>query len=68
MVGRISSGEILILLLIAVAWVLACAWIYRDANRRGMRGEFWVLALIFTSVFGGLFIYLAIRDRFPARN
>lgn len=48
-------------------FIAAAIFVYNDAQRRGMNGWLWVLALLFTNVLGGLFIYLAVRDRLPVQ-
>lgn len=60
---RVGAIEGLVLI---VVFLVPAIWIYRDAKDRQMNGAFWALALLFTNVLGGLFIYLAIRDRFPS--
>jgi len=46
-------------ILFAVA-LLACVWIYQDAEARGKNGALWVVILIFTHVFG-LILWLIVR-------
>jgi len=48
--------------------ILACIWIYKDAEKRGKSGAIWVILLIVASVFGSfigfiivIVVWLAIR-------
>lgn len=47
-------------LFIVVPWIIALAYIWRDASRRGQPGWLWALATIFLSWFGVL-AYLVVR-------
>lgn len=51
---------IVLALFIVVPWIIALAYIWRDANRRGQPGWLWALAGIFLSWFGVL-AYLIVR-------
>jgi hypothetical protein len=53
-------------LVFLILGLLLCVWIYRDANRRGMNGILWVLAILVGSFFWlgwlvVLVIYLLVR-------
>jgi hypothetical protein len=59
---------IVFLLIPLIIALLACIWIYKDAEKRGKSGAIWVLILILASVFGNfigfiivIVIWLAIR-------
>lgn len=43
-----------------VLWIFVIAWVYRDAERRGMNGVLWAL-LVFIGNLIGLLIYLIVR-------
>ena len=43
-----------------ILWIMVIAWVYRDAERRGMNGLLWAL-LVFIGNLIGLIIYLIIR-------
>ena len=42
-------------------WILVIAWVYRDAERRGMNGLLWALLVLIGNLIG-LIIYLIIRN------
>jgi len=46
-------------IVLAVA-LLACVWIYQDAEARGKNGALWVVILVLTHVFG-LVLWLIVR-------
>jgi len=52
-------------LLIFVLGIIPMAWVYKDAQKRGMSGIAWIAAMIFTNLLGAFFIYLAVRGKFP---
>ena len=41
--------------------VLLCAWVYRDAQNKGMNGVLWTAVVFFVPSYIGLIIYLIIR-------
>ena len=49
-----------------ILWIMVIAWVYRDAERRGMNGLLWAL-LVFIGNLIGLIIYLIIRTESPAK-
>jgi len=51
-------------LFILVPWIIALAYIWRDARRRGQPGWLWALAGIFLSWFG-ILAYLVVRAFVP---
>jgi hypothetical protein len=53
-------------LVLLVIWILVIAWVYRDAERRGMNGLLWAL-LVFIGNLIGLIIYLIIRTESRSR-
>ena len=54
-------------LFILVPWIIALAYIWRDARRRGQPGWLWALVGIFLSWFG-ILAYLIVRAFTPAAN
>ncbi|MGB3159984.1 MAG: hypothetical protein WBA84_01930 [Carnobacterium sp.] len=36
-------------------------WVYNDANRRNMKGSFWIFFVFITLFVPGILVYLAIR-------
>ncbi len=51
-----------------IIWIFVIAWVYRDAERRGMNGILWGL-LVFIGNIIGLLIYLIIRsDNLPSTS
>ncbi len=49
-----------IALMTLLIWVAAAAWVYADAQKRGMIGILWAL-LVFIGNFVGLLVYLIVR-------
>lgn len=48
-------------LALLILWIFVIAWVYRDAERRGMNGVLWAL-LVFIGNLIGLLIYLIVRS------
>jgi hypothetical protein len=49
-----------------ILWILMGAWVYRDAESRGMGGVVWLILVIFLGLIG-LIIYLIVRGSHPVR-
>lgn len=47
--------------LLLILWIVVIAWVYRDAEKRGMNGVLWAL-LVFIGNIIGLLIYLIVRS------
>ena len=54
-------------LILLVIWILVIAWVYRDAERRGMNGLLWALLVLIGNLIG-LIIYLIIRTESRPRT
>ena len=55
-------------LALLIIWILVIAWVYRDAERRGMNGILWALLVLIGNLIG-LIIYLIVRsDIVPAQR
>jgi len=64
---RFVSVSFMSLVLLAL-WIMVIAWVYRDAERRGMNGVLWALLVLIGNLIG-LLIYLIIRsERLPAKK
>jgi hypothetical protein len=53
-------------LIMLILWIMVIAWVYRDAERRGMNGLLWALLVLIGNLIG-LIIYLIIRSETRAR-
>lgn len=53
-------------LIMLVVWIMVIAWVYRDAERKGMNGLLWALLVLIGNLIG-LIIYLIIRSETRAR-
>ncbi|MBU4331130.1 MAG: zinc ribbon domain-containing protein, partial [Acidobacteria bacterium] len=47
--------------LLLILWIVVIAWVYRDAEKRGMNGVLWAL-LVFIGNIIGLLIFLIVRS------
>jgi len=53
-------------LILLIIWIMVIAWVYRDAERRGMNGLLWALLVLIGNLIG-LIIYLIIRTESRSR-
>lgn len=54
-------GVIIVLIIIYVIAIALAVWVYKDAKKRDMNAEMWLLIVLLTS-FIGFVIYLIVRE------